>query len=86
VTEKAVVGIARVAKEAYPDPTATEGDWSCVDVVPVKQLKEPVELNTIKADKVLAQIPLVRQGRLSVMPLTKSQFERMLKLGGTARP
>jgi predicted RNA-binding protein with PUA-like domain len=86
VTEKQVVGIARVAKEAYPDPTATEGDWSCVDVVPVKQLKEPVELNTIKTDKVLAQIPLVRQGRLSVMPLTKSQFERMLKLGGTARP
>lgn len=85
VTEKQVVGLARVTREAYPDPTVTEGDWSCVDLAPVKELKAPVRLDTIKADKVLAEIPLVRQGRLSVMPLTQAQFERILKLAGTTR-
>lgn len=84
VTDKQVVGLAKVTKEAYPDPTASEGDWSCVDLAPVKELTQPVHLDTIKADKALAQIPLVRQGRLSVMPLTKRQFDRILKLGGTA--
>ena len=70
VTEKQVVGLARVDKEAYPDPTAKEGEWSCVDLVPAKTLKQPVSLETIKADKVLATMPLVRQSRLSVTPLT----------------
>jgi len=84
VSEKQVVGFARVTREAYPDPTATEGDWCCVDLAPIKQLDQPVKLETIKADKVLAKIPLVRQGRLSVMPLTKAQFDRILKLSGTA--
>src|SRR5881396_65112 len=54
VTEKQVVGLARLDKEAYPDPTAKEGEWSCVDLVPVKTLKKPVSLETIKADKILA--------------------------------
>jgi predicted RNA-binding protein with PUA-like domain len=83
-SEKQVVGIARVQTEPYPDPTATEGDWSCVDLVPVKALKNPVGLETIKTDKALAGIPLVRQGRLSVMSLTSVQFQRILKLADTA--
>jgi predicted RNA-binding protein with PUA-like domain len=67
---KEVVGIARIAKEAYPDPTATEGDWSGVDLVPVKALKKPVSLGVIKADNALKEILLIRNSRLSVMPLT----------------
>jgi len=77
VSEKQVVGIARVAKEAYPDPTATDGDLSCVDLVPVKALKTPVTLAQIKADSKLRQMPLVRQSRLSVMPISAEQFQRI---------
>src|SRR5215469_11656024 len=77
---KEIVGLARVAKEAYPDPTATEGDWSCVDLVPVKPLKQPVGLETIKKDKVLKEMKLVKIGRLSVSPVTKEQFDRVLEL------
>ena len=83
VTDKQVVGLARVEREAYPDPTADEGDWSCVDLVPGKALKHPVSLDAIKADKLLADMPLVRQSRLSVTPLTEQQFERLLELGTT---
>lgn len=86
VTDKQVVGVARVARTAYPDPSAKEGDWSCVDFIPVKPLETPVDLDTIKQDKSLADIPLVRQGRLSVQPLTKAQFQRILKLGQTTEP
>jgi predicted RNA-binding protein with PUA-like domain len=86
VTDKQVVGVARVAKGAYPDPTAKEGDWSCVDLVPVKPLTSPVELETIKSDKALADMPLARQGRLSVQPVTKPQFQRILKLSKTSEP
>ncbi len=78
---KEVVGIARVSKEAYPDPTATEGDWSGADLVPVKALKKPVTLGVIKADHELKEIPLIRNTRLSVMPLTAVQFNRILELG-----
>ncbi len=81
--EKLVVGIARVEKEAYFDPTATEGDWASVDLVPAKPLKKPVDLATIKADKVLKNMALVKQSRLSVMPLNRDQFERVLTLGET---
>ena len=81
VTDKQVIGIARVARETYPDPTATEGDWSCVNLVPVKALKNPVSLEAIKADKALKAIPLLKNSRLSVMPLTREQFERVLRLG-----
>ena len=80
VTDKQVVGLARVAKEFYPDATATEGDWSCVDLLPVKPLKIPVTLEAIKADAVLKEMKLVRQSRLSVSPLTAAQAERLLKL------
>jgi len=82
VTDKQVVGLARVAKESYTDATATEGDWSCVDLVPVKSLKNPVTLEAIKADAVLKEMKLVRQSRLSVSPLTTAQAEKLLKLGG----
>src|SRR5204862_1224635 len=58
VTEKQVVGIARVKKEAYADPTAKEGDWSCVELIPVKALRKPVTLDAIKSDKTLKNIPL----------------------------
>jgi predicted RNA-binding protein with PUA-like domain len=80
VSEKQVVGIAKVDREAYLDPTAKEGDWSCVDLVPVKPLTTPVSLDTMKADAVLAQMPLLRQSRLSVTPLTEAQFQRLLAL------
>ena len=80
---KEVVGIARVCKEAYPDPTATEGDWSGVDLVPLKALKKPVTLGVIKADKALKEILLIRNSRLSAMPLTETQFNRILELGET---
>lgn len=77
---KAVVGLARVEKEAYPDPTATEGDWSAVDLVPVKPLKSPVSLQTIKADPELKELPILRQTRLSVAPVSAARFKRMLSL------
>ncbi len=81
VSDKQVVGLARVARAFYPDPTATEGDWSCVDLAPVQPLKTPVTLASIKADAVLNTMPLVKQSRLSVTPLTPAQAERLLKLG-----
>ena len=83
VSDKQVVGIAKVDKEAYPDPTAKEGDWSCVDLVPMKALKQPVSLDAIKSDKILADIPLVKQSRLSVTPLTEKHFDRLLALAAT---
>lgn len=82
-TGKEIVGIAQVGKEAYPDPTATEGDWSSVDLKPVKALKRAVRLDQIKADSVLKQMKLVRQSRLSVIPVTPAEFRRLLELGGT---
>ena len=82
VTEKQIVGLARVAKEFYPDATATEGDWSCVDLVPVKALPKPVALETIKADPALKDLPLLKQSRLSVTPLSEVQFRHLLQLGG----
>jgi predicted RNA-binding protein with PUA-like domain len=83
VSDKQVVGIAKVTKEAYPDATAEEGDWSCVDLAPAKALAKPVTLEQIKADKVLKEMPLVRQSRLSVTPLTDVQFKRLLELAET---
>lgn len=83
VTGKEVVGLAKVTREAYPDATATDGDWSCVDLAPVKPLAKPVSLEVIKSDPVLKDIPLVRQSRLSVSALTKEQFARVLTLGQT---
>jgi len=81
--EKTVVGLARIVREGYPDPTADEGDWSAVDLAPEKTLAKPVSLAEIKADKTLRQIELVRQSRLSVSPLKEIQFNRLLALSGT---
>lgn len=83
VSEKQIVGIARVSKEAYADPTATEGDWVAVDIEPVKPLKQPVTLETIKADKALADMPLVKLSRLSVSPVSEKQFHHLMELAGT---
>lgn len=83
VSEKQVIGIARVEKENYPDPTATDGDWSAVDLAPLKPLANPVTLDVLKADKVLKEIPLVRNSRLSVSPMTAEQFQQILKLSRT---
>jgi predicted RNA-binding protein with PUA-like domain len=85
VSEKQIVGVASVAREAYPDPTAKEGDWSCVDLVPFKTLRQPVPLAAVKSDPLLKDILFVRQSRLSVTPLTAPQFVRLLRLGKTEK-
>jgi len=82
--EKSVVGLARVAREFYPDPTADEGEWSAVDLAPVKTLAKPVTLAQIKTDKILQEMKLVKQSRLSVMPVTAEQFARLLALSEAA--
>jgi len=79
---KEVVGIATVVKECYPDATAEEGDWSCVDLKPLQPFKQSVTLAQIKADAALKDMALVKQSRLSVMPVTATQAKRLLKLGG----
>jgi predicted RNA-binding protein with PUA-like domain len=85
-TGKQIVGIARVTKAAYPDPTATDGDWVGVDLAPVKALKDPVGLYTIKADPLLKDMTLAKNSRLSVSQVTAAQFARVLELGKTASP
>ena len=82
VVGKEVVGIAKVAREAYPDPTADEPGWDCVDLAPVKALKHPVTLAAIKAATALKNVPLLKQSRLSVMPLTTAEYGAIMKLGG----
>jgi predicted RNA-binding protein with PUA-like domain len=82
--EKQVVGIAQVQKPAYSDPTAKEGDWSSVDLVPVKAVAQPVTLKEMKSDSVLKEMLLVRNSRLSVVPVSKAQFEKLLKLARTS--
>lgn len=77
-----VVGLARVSEEAYPDPTAEEGDWSAVELEPVKTLKSPVSLEQIKADPELQTMSFLRQSRLSVAPVTPDQLDRILQLAG----
>ncbi len=83
VTDKQVVGLARVEREAYPDPTATEGDWAAVDLVPAKPLAKPVSLDTFKTDAILKHTMLVSHSRLSVSPLDETQFKRLLALAET---
>jgi len=80
VSEKQIVGVARVAGEAYPDPTAEEGDWVCVDLVPVKPLTRPVTLEAIKNDSAVKDMLMVKNSRLSVAPLTKAQFDRLMEM------
>ena len=83
VSEKAVVGVAKVTREAYPDPTAKEGDWSVVDLKPIKAMAAPVTLAQIKAEPKLAGMGLLKQSRLSVSPLSAAEFKRVLQLGKT---
>jgi predicted RNA-binding protein with PUA-like domain len=79
---KAVIGIAAVSKAAYPDPTADEPGWVAVELKAVKPLKREVTLAQVKADPALAGILLVRNSRLSVMPLPREAFERIVRMGG----
>ena len=83
VSEKAVVGVAKVTTEAYPDPTAKEEGWSVVDLKPVKAMVESVTLYQIKTDPKLVDIALIKQSRLSVLPLCVAEFKRILQLGKT---
>lgn len=77
-----VVGVARVARAAYPDPTAAEGDWVAVDLAPVEPLPRPVGLAAIKSEPALKNLPLLRQSRLSVTPVGEAEFARLCALGG----
>jgi predicted RNA-binding protein with PUA-like domain len=79
--DKSVVGIAKVTRPAYPDPTAKEGDWSAVNLAPIKSLRHSVSLREVKDNRRLRNIPLVRQSRLSVMPLAESEFRQIVKMG-----
>ena len=80
VSDKAVVGIAQVTRAAFPDPTAKEGDWSAVELRPVKPLRKAVTLEQIKAEAKLREIALLRNSRLSVQPLGKAEFELICRL------
>lgn len=76
-----VVGIAKVVREAYPDPTTEDKRWVVVDLVPIQKLPKGVSLQRIKEDARLGNIGLIRQGRLSVMPLKKEEFDAIIELG-----
>jgi len=78
---KNVVGVAKVVKESYQDPTTDDQNWVVVDLSPVESLKNPVSLAQIKAEPSLADISLIRQGRLSVMPLKAAEFDKILEIG-----
>ncbi len=78
---KEVVGLAEVVGAAYPDPTADDPQWVAVDLKPVKPLANSVQLAAIRYDKRLSQLPLIRQSQLSVMPLTKDEFDVIVSMG-----
>jgi predicted RNA-binding protein with PUA-like domain len=80
--DKCVVGIAAVAKAAYPDPTANDDSWIAVDIKPVKPLAKPVSLGDIRVNAKLRSLLLVRQSRLSVMPVSNEDFDEILKMSG----
>ena len=81
VSTKAVIGIAEITKPAFPDATAEEPGWVAVELKPVKALARPVTLEEIKKVPALAKTALLRQSRLSVQPLTRAEFEQIVKLG-----
>jgi len=81
--DKAVVGLAEVVKSAYKDPTADDPQWVAVDLKPIKAFATPVLLAAIRYDKRLSQLPLIRQSQLSVMPLTKDEFDIIVAMGTT---
>ena len=77
-----IVGIAKVSKEAYQDPTTEDNAWVCVELKPYKKLKKPVSLDAIKKEKRLKDMALVRIGRLSVQPVTEKEYEAVLEMSG----
>jgi predicted RNA-binding protein with PUA-like domain len=79
--DKAVVGVAEVVKSAYPDPTSDDPQWVAIDIKPVKEFARPVPLPAIRYDKRLSGLPLIRQSQLSVMPLTKDEFDVLVAMG-----
>ena len=81
VSEKKVIGVAVVTREYFPDPTTDDDRWVVVELKPENELKEPVSLEQIKSENKLSEIALVKQARLSVMPLKKSEFDLILKMG-----
>ncbi len=82
---KEIVGVVRVAREAYPDPSAESGDWVCVDMEAVSPMPRPVTLVEIKATPGLADLPLVRMSRLSVMPISPVHWKTLCRMGGWKR-
>ncbi len=86
VVGKEVVGVARVTKESYPDPTSDDEQWVVVEIDPVVAFKQSVSLAEIKADQALKDIALVRRSRLSVVPIAKAEFQHILKRGKTRVP
>jgi predicted RNA-binding protein with PUA-like domain len=85
-TGKEVVGVVEVVREAYPDPTAESGDWVCVDMRAVGPMSHPVTLAAIKADPALAGLALIRQPRLSVVPVAEAHWSHICDLGGWSSP
>ncbi len=83
---KEVVGVAEVCRESYPDPTTDDDRWVVVDLKPVETFKRPVTLDQVKVAKGLESIALIKQSRLSVMPLSAKEFNIILKLGDTRLP
>lgn len=86
VTQPAVMGVCKVVRTAYPDPTAVDGDWSAVDLRAVESLAHPVSLAAIKANPALANMALIRQSRLSVMPVSAEEWQEVLNLSSTRPP
>lgn len=78
VSDKEVIGVTKVTKEEYPDPT--DKAWVAVELSPVKKFKKPVTLEMIKSEKSLKDIALIKQSRLSVMPLTKAEFDKIIEM------
>lgn len=76
-----IVGVAKVIKEHYQDPTTSDDRWVVVDIEPVKPLNTPVTLSDIKSEQRLKNMPLIKHSRLSVMPVTKKEFDLILKMG-----
>lgn len=80
VNERSVLGVARIASAPYPDPKAP--DWTVVDVEPAFSLKAPVSLDRVKTERALKEMVLLKQSRLSVQPVRKSEFEALVSIGG----
>ena len=83
VVGKEIKGIAQITREHYPDPTADDPAWVVVDLKPIKSMKSPVTLEQIKSNSKLSNMALLKQSRLSVMPLTQTEFKIILKMGKT---